>query len=571
MIDWILAERIAGYVAGPGENGAPTSNLPALAAETERRVTAYTGLTPAQPLPQPEGMTRKEWVASNVGAMQPLLDPVLERAGEGLGPLRPAVQIGFGVVLTTEVGVVLGYLAQRVLGQYELVLLDAAENGRPPRLLFVLPNLGQAVHAFGAEEQEFMTWVALHEVTHAVQFASVPWLQRPRRRPRARAAATAPSCGSTRRASCGCRRGEEIRRTVAALRQGDLISIVTSEAERETLDRVQAVMAVIEGHAEHVMDAVAPDLLPSLPKLRAALDQRRRSQSGLSRLLARLLGLDLKLKQYEQGKFFCDAVVREGGPEALHRVFSGPEALPTLAELRDPAAWLAADDPARAAAAPRSADAAPPGGLCAAPRAGSLAICAPSGYGRVTAVARLVYKHMFGVILTPHRLRSNILSPTGAEQAKHGYQQQQSQRAQARHTRKRRRQRVRVSRRHGLDDHFDAAADPGRAGPGDRRARGPGSRRREPASPATTSSRPSRDSRPSTAPAGVERELKRYERRGATARNRLERQVRRTRTKFERELRQRRTRVERTVKQNRRRLEREVRPVRKDLEKQSRL
>src|SRR5205807_3025872 len=120
--------------------------------------------------------------------------------------------------------------------------------------------------------------------------------------------------------------GAEIRRMGAALRRGDLVSVVASPAERETLNRVQAVMAVIEGHAEHVMDAVAPDLLPSLPSLRAALDRRRQSQSGLSRLVAKLLGLDLKLRQYEQGKFFCDAIVRAAGTEALTRVFSGPEA-----------------------------------------------------------------------------------------------------------------------------------------------------------------------------------------------------------------------------------------------------
>ncbi len=118
------------------------------------------------------------------------------------------------------------------------------------------------------------------------------------------------------------------------------MSIVASSTERETLDRVQAVMAVIEGHAEHVMDAVAPDLLPSLPKLRQSLDRRRRSQSGLSRIIARLLGLEMKLRQYEQGKRFCDAVVAKGGVEGLQHVFSGPEALPSLAELTDPDAWL---------------------------------------------------------------------------------------------------------------------------------------------------------------------------------------------------------------------------------------
>jgi putative hydrolase len=127
---------------------------------------------------------------------------------------------------------------------------------------------------------------------------------------------------------------------LGALRTGDLIGVVTTKAERATLDRVQAVMAVIEGHAEHVMDAVAPDLLPSLDKLRSSLDRRRRTQSGLSRLVARLLGLDLKLRQYEQGKRFCDAVVRDSGPERLAHVFSSPDALPTLHELEHPREWL---------------------------------------------------------------------------------------------------------------------------------------------------------------------------------------------------------------------------------------
>jgi coenzyme F420 biosynthesis associated uncharacterized protein len=339
VIDWIIAERIASFVAGTSDARPPTADLPALAAEAETRVIAYTGLQPARPLPEPEGISRREWVASNIQSMQTLLDPVLERAGNRLGPLRPAIEIGMGVVLSTEVGVVLGYLAQRVLGQYELVLLDEAVEDRPPRLLFVLPNLGQAVQAFSAEEKEFMTWVTLHEVTHAVQFAGVPWLH-------SHVSGLVRELLNTAELRMDAPRklrlpsGDEIRRMLGALRRGDLISIVTSEPERETLDRVQAVMAVIEGHAEHVMDAVAPDLLPSLPQLREALDRRRRSQSGLSRLVARLLGLDLKLRQYEQGKFFCDEVVRERGPAALRHVFSSPEALPTLAELSEPRQWL---------------------------------------------------------------------------------------------------------------------------------------------------------------------------------------------------------------------------------------
>jgi coenzyme F420 biosynthesis associated uncharacterized protein len=339
VIDWILAEKIAGYVAGRGDAAAPTADLNALALESERRVTAYTGLAPSQPLPPPEGIGRREWVQTNIKAMRGLLDPVLDRAGEGLGPLRPAVALGLGLVVTTEVGVVLGYLAQRVLGQYELVLLDEGVDSNPPRLLFVMPNLGAAVQAFGAQEDEFMTWVALHEVTHALQFSGVPWLH-------GHVAGLVRELLKTAELRIDTPRklrfpsGAEIKRVARALRKGDLISIFASQGERDTLDRVQAVMAVIEGHAEHVMDAVAPDLLPSLPKLRAALDRRRQSQSGLSRVLAKLLGLEMKMRQYEQGKFFCDAIVRGAGTAALVRVFSEPEALPTLAEISEPSSWL---------------------------------------------------------------------------------------------------------------------------------------------------------------------------------------------------------------------------------------
>lgn len=352
MIDWIIAERIAAYIAGTPDVQPPTSDLSALAKLSEQRVVAYTGLQPARPLPPPEGIDRREWVRTNIASMRALMDPVLDRASKGMGPLRPAIQITVGFALSAEVGVLVGYLGQHVLGQYELVLLDEAVEDRPPRLLFVLPNLGGAVKAFGADEEQFVTWVALHEVTHAVQFAGVPWLH-------------GHVGGLVKELLKGAElrleherkfrlpTRDELTRIGHALRTGDLISILTTPTERETLDKVQAVMAVIEGHAEHVMDAVAPDLLPSLPKLREGIDRRRKSQSGLSRLVAKVLGLDLKLRQYEQGKKFCDAVVKQEGVAALHYVFSGPESLPTLAEIEKPAEWI--DRVWRAEGAPGSA------------------------------------------------------------------------------------------------------------------------------------------------------------------------------------------------------------------------
>jgi coenzyme F420 biosynthesis associated uncharacterized protein len=339
VIDWIVAEWIAAKLAGEGRAPSPTIDLVPIARDAERRVVAYTGLQPVGPLPPPEGISRKEWVASNVASTRALMEPMLERITEGLGPVKPAAQLWLGVTGSTEVGLLVGYLAQRVLGQYELVLLREHADGRPPRLLFVLPNLGEAVKRFEADEREFVTWVALHEVTHAVQFGGVPWLQD-------HLAGLIRELLESAEERMGRRRElhfpsrETVERVGRAALKADLLGMIASEPERAVMDRAQAVMAVIEGHAEHVMDVVAPELLPSLPDLRRALDERRRVQSPFGRLLSRLLGLEMKLKQYERGKIFCDEIVRVGGSAALQHLFSAPEALPTLEEIEDPAAWL---------------------------------------------------------------------------------------------------------------------------------------------------------------------------------------------------------------------------------------
>jgi coenzyme F420 biosynthesis associated uncharacterized protein len=339
LIDWMIAEKIAAYVAGTGDAPALTVELAPLATDAARRVVDYTRLTPVRELPPPEGISRREWISANLGSMRQMLDPVLDRAGDKLGLLKGARSLSVSVVSTIEIGVVVGFLAQRVLGQYELVLLEEISDEAPPRLLFVLPNLAAAVGSLGAPEDEFITWVTLHEVTHAVQFSSVPWLQ-----PHM-AGLVSELLGSMELRIEGPRRLRmpsvtEIRRVARAVRRGDIVGIFASEGERATIDRVQATMAVIEGHAEHVMDAVAPELLPSLPKLRAALDRRRHSQSGRARLLGKLLGLEMKMRQYDQGKLFCDEIVQRAGTDALVAVFSAPEALPTIDELTDPVAWL---------------------------------------------------------------------------------------------------------------------------------------------------------------------------------------------------------------------------------------
>ena len=402
MIDWTLAERIAAGVAGTPSGGtALEGDLALVATQARERVIAYTGLEPARTIPEPQAVDRREWLRLNLRGMRTMMEPLEHKLGQG-GPLRGAG----GLLLGAEIGGLTGYLSQRVLGQYELVLLDPAS---PERLLFVAPNLREAARRLDVGEADLVAWVGIHEVTHAVQFTGVPWLREhlaselralletvdvdvdlarlpasPERllfvAPNLREAARRLEVGEAdlvawvgihevthavqftgvpwlREHLASRLRAlletvdvkvdvtklptlDDLRGAVERFRGGGLVTMVAGPERMAILDEVQATMAVVEGHAEHVMDAVGEELLPTLPELREALDRRRREKPPAVRLLERLIGLELKLRQYELGRSFCDGVVERGGIETLNRVWAAPEALPTLAELEAPGRWI---------------------------------------------------------------------------------------------------------------------------------------------------------------------------------------------------------------------------------------
>jgi coenzyme F420 biosynthesis associated uncharacterized protein len=182
--------------------------------------------------------------------------------------------------------------------------------------------------------------VTIHEVTHAVQFSGAPWL-------RGHLAGLLEELLEGLQAKVSLSQllrlpdGDDVREMVERLRRGELLRMTIGEDRWQLVDRMQATMSLVEGHAEHVMDAVGVELLPSLPQLRAAMTRRRASRGLPWRVLERLLGLELKLRQYENGRRFCDAVVAAGGPPALARAWRSPETLPTTVELQAPELWLA--------------------------------------------------------------------------------------------------------------------------------------------------------------------------------------------------------------------------------------
>jgi coenzyme F420 biosynthesis associated uncharacterized protein len=303
----------------------------------------YTALEPKEPLPAAEYVDRRQWAQINLATFQGILDPVTERIEQRFsfaGPLAGPLRIGAGTVLAAEVGLVVGYLSQHVLGQYELSLLQPQEWSQPPRLLFVTPNLEQAIEQMQLERESFLTWIVLHECTHAFQFAGVPWLRqymsellneylesvdvRIDDRASGRLALSLPNPS----------------KLVEDFREGGLAALVANQAQRDIMSRIQSVMAVIEGYSEHVMDVIAADMSFDLEHMRDALASRRRNRPTPERILRTLLGFDMKMRQYELGKYFCDRVAQESGISWLNKVWQEPKALPSLDELQEPEAWI---------------------------------------------------------------------------------------------------------------------------------------------------------------------------------------------------------------------------------------
>jgi coenzyme F420 biosynthesis associated uncharacterized protein len=350
MVDWSLARQVARLAAGSGDEGPPQADVVALCAEMEGHVASYTCLTLATPVPPPELVTRADWAGVNLDSLAGMIDPVTERLEKRLefaGPLAGALKAGATATVAAEAGLVIGYVAGRVLGQYEVSLLG---GDAPPRLLFVAPNLRKAVRELNVDPDPFHRWICAHELTHVFQFQGVDWL-RDHLRTMIRQFLSTVEVRIDRGAAGGLPSLPDPAKIVESFREGGLAALVQTKEQRALLGRMQSAMAVVEGYSEHVMDAIAPAAIPGHEPLRAAMDARRRSRSAPERLIERLLGLNLKMRQYEQGKVFCDGVVSQGGIDALNRVWSSHEALPTEAELDDPAAWMARVGPAPAAAA----------------------------------------------------------------------------------------------------------------------------------------------------------------------------------------------------------------------------
>ncbi|MDQ4024884.1 MAG: zinc-dependent metalloprotease [Actinomycetota bacterium] len=353
LIEPSIASAIARRVAGTTP-GVTADALYALEAElsvavpnSEELVAAASGI--AAPPPVRWGIVdRAGWAEANIAGMSALIEPLARRVGDRLEKLPLPVRLAQRGVVSAEVGVLLGYISRRVLGQYDLLVPETDPGsarrrrfGIPPGtvLYFVGPNMVETARRHDFVGAEFSLWVALHEVTHRFQFAGVPWL-------RERFFSLVESYMSSLELDA---RGLAARlagaaREVAARSlppdQRHPMFLLASPEQRTTLERLQALMTVVEGHGNFVMDLVGARVIPSFGRMRSTFERRRAQPGPVQRAFNHLIGLEMKLRQYEVGQRFCEDVYRRGGAPAIARLWASPDELPTLAELREPESWL---------------------------------------------------------------------------------------------------------------------------------------------------------------------------------------------------------------------------------------
>ncbi|BAL93027.1 hypothetical protein AMIS_78070 [Actinoplanes missouriensis 431] len=339
FVDWDLAAATAGALSKTGpavsleEATQVVAELRALTEEAAGHVAAYTGLTSQVEVPPVRVVDRRDWAKVNIAGLQRVIGPLVSRiAGDSPpGPLADAIG---SRVTGVQAGTILAYLSGRVLGQYEVF------SGEPGQLLLNAPNIVEVERKIGADSRDFRLWVCLHEVTHRTQFTAVPWMR-------------GYFLGEVQAFVDASQGGEHIlerlRRGVATLSEAvrdpesraSVLDIVQTPAQSAVLDRLTALMTLLEGHAEFVMDGVGPEVIPSVDSIRAKFNRRRESGNPLEKAIRRLLGIEVKMRQYAEGRKFVHGVVDRVGMTGFNRVFESPLTLPRLEELGDPDAYVA--------------------------------------------------------------------------------------------------------------------------------------------------------------------------------------------------------------------------------------
>ena len=343
-VDWELARRVAVRAAGrePFAESYLAQSLQRdfeeATAEAEELVAQATGLRSLAGPARARVTDRNGWVTANVGSFQRLLRPLTDKLEGRTSGVTGAVA---SRVAAVEVGMLLGWMSARVLGQYDMLVVDEpAEIDDQDVVYYVGPNVLALEKRFAFPPREFRLWLALHEVTHRAQFTGVPWL-REHYLDLVRQTLDSVDPDPRQILDILARVVEEARKGRGALADGGLASLVASPQQRITLDKIGGLMSLLEGHGDITMDRAGAGRVPSAARFARVLRDRRANASPVAKVLQRLIGLEAKINQYAQGERFIEEVERlGGGPAALEPVWRGASWLPTLPEIREPEEWL---------------------------------------------------------------------------------------------------------------------------------------------------------------------------------------------------------------------------------------
>jgi coenzyme F420 biosynthesis associated uncharacterized protein len=360
VVDWRLAAATGTRLVPPGpkiplaEAVEVVEDLRRKADLADEHVAVVTGLDTAAQSATTVVVDRPAWIRANVDSFELLADPLIDALMEKRGVKAPSQAVAsLGSKVTgAEVGILLSYLGTRVLGQFELLgpPRTSPDEQVPGRLMLVAPNIVSAERALGVDPSDFRLWVCLHEVTHRTQFAAAPWLHGHvqglmREFLLASELDTAAIIARLRKALTG----------VVDIARGkddvSLVEIVQTAEQRKILDRLTGLMSLLEGHADVVMDLAGPGVVPTVETIRERFNLRRKEAGPMAKVLRRVMGLEMKMKQYAEGAVFVRAVLDEVGMAGLNIVWSTPELLPTGAEIREPKLWLERTNAQRAATA----------------------------------------------------------------------------------------------------------------------------------------------------------------------------------------------------------------------------
>jgi coenzyme F420 biosynthesis associated uncharacterized protein len=346
MVDWDLARKVAAgaLILKPAPatyRSAPLqSQFDELTARAEFLVSRSTGMHSAHGSARAKVVDRSGWASANVRSMQRLVGPALIVRDTPKGPILGKHALAVGQAAAgTQLGLMLAYMATRVLGQYDLLISDE-DPADQDLVSYVGPNVVAIEERFGFASSEFRLWLALHEVTHRMQFTAVPWLRD--HFVSLVSALIEPLQADPQNLL------DTIRRVTADMRSGDkswresgMAGLLATPEQRVAISRISGMMSLLEGHGDVVMDRAGAGEVPGAAGFSKVLHERRSNPRGLAKFVNRLLGLEAKMRQYAEGETFVETVEKAGGPELLARVWQGPEWLPTLDEIRHPAEWMA--------------------------------------------------------------------------------------------------------------------------------------------------------------------------------------------------------------------------------------